>query len=425
MQPIEPPASNRDTSSLKRSLANNRTRRLATALLITMLAVLILANVFLSVHPSIGYVRAFAEAAVVGALADWFAITALFRQPLGLPIPHTAIIPRNKDRIGESLGRFVESNFASPEVVAAKLASVDLSEKLAAWLSEQGRTDLFADYVTRLIPELLDSVDERHVERFVSAGMRKKAPGVNFGPLLGDALMMLTAEKRHQRLLDNVLREADEYITANESRIRQRVRENTAWFWQRLSMDEKVAESVVAALREVVAEIARDPAHPLRLRLDAAISKLASDLAASPEYREQVAAHTRKLLEHAALRDYAAGVWRDIRSGMREDIDSEESAIRAWMRSILQSGTNTVLEDRGLRERLNNWMRDVLMEAVQSHQRDVGSLIADTVREWDTETVTRRIERQVGEDLQYIRINGTLIGGLIGLTIYTIAHVFA
>jgi uncharacterized membrane-anchored protein YjiN (DUF445 family) len=243
--------------------------------------------------------------------------------------------------------------------------------------------------------------------------------------LLGDALMMLTAEKRHQRLLDNVLREADEYITANESRIRQRVRENTAWFWQRLSMDEKVAESVVAALREVVAEIARDPAHPLRLRLDAAISKLASDLAASPEYREQVAAHTRKLLEHAALRDYAAGVWRDIRSGMREDIDSEESAIRAWMRGILQSGTNTVLEDRGLRERLNNWMRDVLMEAVQSHQRDVGSLIADTVREWDTETVTRRIERQVGEDLQYIRINGTLIGGLIGLTIYTIAHVFA
>jgi uncharacterized membrane-anchored protein YjiN (DUF445 family) len=161
------------------------------------------------------------------------------------------------------------------------------------------------------------------------------------------------------------------------------------------------------------------------LRLDAAIAKLASDLATSPEYREQIAAHARKLLEHPALRDYAAGVWRDIRNGMREDIDSEESAIRAWMRSVMGSGTHTVLQNPDLRERLNNWMRDVLVEAVQSHQRDVGRLIADTVREWDTQTVTRRIERQVGEDLQYIRINGTLIGGLVGLTIYTIAHAFA
>jgi uncharacterized membrane-anchored protein YjiN (DUF445 family) len=413
MRPVEP------------AVASNRTRRLATALLIVMLAVLVLANVFLSVHPSVGYVRAFAEAAVVGALADWFAITALFRQPLGLPIPHTAIIPRNKNRIGESLGRFVESNFASPEVVAAKLASVDLSGKLAAWLSEQGRTDLFADYVTRLIPELLDSLDERHVQRFVSTGMLEKAARADLGPLLGEAVVMLTGEKRHQRLLDELLREADEYVTANESRIRQRVRENTAWFWQRLSMDEKVGESVVAALREVVAEIARDPAHPLRLRLDAAIGKLASDLATSPEYREQIAAHARKLMEHPALRDYADGLWRDIRNGMREDIDSEESTIKASMRSIMQSGTSTVLQDHGLRERLNNWMRDVLVEAVQSHQRDVGRLIADTVGEWDTETVTRRIERQVGEDLQYIRINGTLIGGLIGLTIYTLAHAFA
>jgi uncharacterized membrane-anchored protein YjiN (DUF445 family) len=413
MRPVEP------------AVAGNRMRRLATALLIMMLAVLVLANVFLSVHPSVGYVRAFAEAAVVGALADWFAITALFRQPLGLPIPHTAIIPRNKDRIGESLGRFVESNFASPEVVAAKLASVDLSGKLATWLSEQGRTDLFADYVTRLIPELLDSMDERHVQRFVSAGMLEKAARVDLGPLLGEAVMMLTAEKRHQRLLDKLLREADEYVTANESRIRQRVRENTAWFWQRLSMDEKVGESVVRVLREVVAEIARDPAHPLRLRLDAAIGKLASDLATSPEYREQIATHARKLLEHPALRDYATGVWRDIRNGMREDIDSEESAIRAWMRSVMGAGANTVLQDCSLRERLNNWMREVLVEAVQSHQRDVGRLIADTVREWDTHTVTRRIERQVGEDLQYIRINGTLIGGLVGLVIYTIAHAFA
>ncbi|MDE2366601.1 MAG: DUF445 domain-containing protein, partial [Betaproteobacteria bacterium] len=299
------------------SPAGNRIQRLATGMLITILAVLVLTNVFLSAHPLVGYLRAFAEAAVVGALADWFAVTALFRQPLGLPIPHTAIVPRNKERIGEALGRFVELNFASPEVVSAKLVGVDLSGNFARWMSDPERTEVFADHVTRLIPQLLDSMDEHHMRRLVSDNLSEQAQRIDLGPLLGEIVAMLTAEKRHQVLLDKLLREADDYITANEPRIRQRVRESTAWLWQRLSMDEKVAESMMAVLREVIAEIVREPAHPLRLRLDRAIGKLASELATSPEYREQIAAYTRKLLGHPALHDYAAGVWRDIRSSLQ------------------------------------------------------------------------------------------------------------
>jgi uncharacterized membrane-anchored protein YjiN (DUF445 family) len=246
-------------------------QRLATGMLITMLVILILANVFLSAHPAVGYLRAFAEAAVVGALADWFAVTALFRQPLGLPIPHTAIIPRNKERIGQSLGRFVEQNFASPEVVSAKLTGVDLSGKLAEWLSDPKRAEVFADRVISLIPHLLGSVDGHHVQHFVSDSVSKRVHGINLGPLLGEVVTMLTAEKRHQVLLDKLLRAADEYISTNEPRIRERVRNNTAWFWQRLSMDDKVTDSVVAVMRDIVAEIARNPTHPLRLRLDEVI----------------------------------------------------------------------------------------------------------------------------------------------------------
>ena len=180
-------------------------RRLATGMLIAMLGVLVLANVFLSVHPSVGYLRAFAEAAVVGAMADWFAVTALFRQPLGLPIPHTAIVPRNKDRIGEALGRFVELNFASPEVVSSKLAGADMSGKLARWLSDPQRTEAIAAHVTRLIPQLLDSVDDRDVRRFVSGGLAHGAQRIDLGPLLAEVVAMLTAEKRHQILLDKLL----------------------------------------------------------------------------------------------------------------------------------------------------------------------------------------------------------------------------
>src|SRR4051794_34074365 len=179
----------------------NRMQRLATGMLIAMLAVLVLSNVFLSLHPLVGYVRAFAEAAVVGAMADWFAVTALFRQPLGLPIPHTAIVPRNKDRIGEALGRFVELNFASPEVVSSKLAGADMSGKLARWLSDPQRTDAVAAHVTRLIPQLLDSVDERHARRLVSGGLAHGAQRIDLGPLLAEVVAMLTAEKRHQILL--------------------------------------------------------------------------------------------------------------------------------------------------------------------------------------------------------------------------------
>ncbi len=398
--------------------------RLATGMLITMLAILVLSNVFLSFHPSVGYLRAFAEAAVVGALADWFAVTALFRQPLGLPIPHTAIVPRNKERIGESLGRFVELNFASPEVVSSKLAGADMAGKLARWLSDPERAEVFADHATRLVPQLLESIDDHDVQRFVSGSLADRAERIELGPLLGEAVRMLTAEKRHQVLLDKLLHEADEYITANEPRIRQRVREDTAWLWQRLYMDDKVADNVVAVLREAFAEIGREPAHPLRVRLDEAIERLASQLATSPEYRDQISEHARKLLGHPALRDYVAGLWRDIRSSLQEDAVSSDSVLRAWIREMMQAATQALLQNEELRGRLNEWMHDVAVEVVESHQRDVGLLIADTVRAWDTETVTRRIEQQVGEDLQYIRINGTLIGGLVGLTIYTVSRAF-
>ncbi len=399
-------------------------RRLATGMLVAMVAVLVLANVFLAFHASVGYLRAFAEAAVVGALADWFAVTALFRQPLGLPIPHTAIVPRNKERIGAALGRFVELNFASPELVSAKLAGVDLSGNLARWLSDPSRTEIFADRLIRLTPQLLESVEDHDIRRFVSDSLSKRAQHFDLGPLLGEVVLMLTAEKRHQVLLDKLLRETDDYITANEQRIRERVRENTAWLWQRLSIDSEVADNVILVLRELLAEIARDSRHPLRLRLDAAIEKLISELATSAEYREQIAVHTRKLLNHPALHEFAATLWRDIRSSLHKEIGSEDSTIKALLREATQSATRALLRDRDLRERLNEWMRDIVLEAVQSHQRNVGSLIADTVRDWDTETVTRRIEQQVGEDLQYIRINGTMIGGLVGLAIYTISRAF-
>jgi uncharacterized membrane-anchored protein YjiN (DUF445 family) len=399
-------------------------QRLATGMLIVMLVVLVLTNLFLSLHPSIGYLRAFAEAAVVGAMADWFAVTALFRQPLGLPIPHTAIVPRNKERIGEALGRFVEQNFASPEVVSSKLEGADMSGKLARWLSEPQRTEAIAGHVTRLIPQLLDSVDDHDVRRFVSGSLAHGAQRIDLGPLLGEVVAMLTGENRHQVLLDKLLREADEYITANEPRIRERVRDNTAWLWQRLAMDEKVADGVVAVLRESFAEIGRDPSHPLRLRLDQAIEKFASELASSPEYREEIVIHTRKLLDHPALRDYAAGVWHDIRRILREDALSPDSVLKAWLREMIQAATQALLRNDELRGRLNNWMHEVVVEVVESHQHDVGVLIADTVRSWDTATVTARIERQVGEDLQYIRINGTLIGGLVGLAIYIVSRAF-
>jgi uncharacterized membrane-anchored protein YjiN (DUF445 family) len=404
------------------SVRAGRVGSVATALLVAMAVLFLVARAFEPGYPVLGYVRAFAEAGMVGALADWFAVVALFRHPLGLPIPHTAIIPRSKDRIGSGLAKFVAENFLASDAVAARLAGADIAGAFARWLAKPGNQALFASRATRFVPALLDAFDDDDVQRLLRDLFAKRLEGVQLSPLAGELLETLTAHDRHRPLVDEMLAQAGRLLSDAEPDIRERVRERTGWLWQKLGVDEKVSDKLIEAVETTLDELAKDPSHAWRAKLDEAIRRFAQELRTSPQRREEGEALKARLLEHPALGRYVRGVWEDFRAELISDASRPESAIGRHLANLADGVAELIERDEAVRRKLNRWLRHAALELVESRRDEVAQLIAETVRKWDSETFSRKIEAEVGRDLQYIRINGTLIGGLVGVAIHAFTH---
>ncbi len=394
----------------------------ATALLVGVAAGYVIARIAEPTHPAIGYLRAFCEAAMVGGLADWFAVTALFRHPLGVPLPHTAIVPRNKDRIGDALGKFVENNFLSAEVVAAKLADIDLAAVLSRWLADPVRSGGVAARIARLVPRIVDAIGDEPVRGFLHHNVVEGLKRIDLAPVAAELLESLTAQNRHQRLVDEALLQARRFLDEAEPEIRARVRERTAWLWQRLGVDEAISDRLINAAEDVLAESAQDPEHAWRQRFSQLVLEYVDALRHDPVYQLRVERMKDSLLEHPLLGDTIADVWRQVRGRIREDTARDDSRIRANLEAVLLNLGRSLAADEAMREALNRWLRELLLELVERRRHEVATLIADTVRRWDPATVTDRIERAIGRDLQYIRINGTVIGGLVGIAIHAVSQ---
>lgn len=399
-----------------------RLKATATGLLATMAILFLAAGRFQEQLPWLGYLRAFAEAAMVGALADWFAVTALFRRPLGLPIPHTAVIPKNKDRIGESLGKFVEEHFLPPEVVRARLAEVDFGEMAGRWLSDPDHAASLAGQITQLLPGLLNSLDDDQVRAFVREKLRERLDAVELAPLSADILDVLTADNRHQRVLDAALGHINALIAEKEPYIRQKVRDSTGWLWKKLAVDRKAFDGIMSAVEALMGEVGEDAGHELRQRFDHAIREFTGKLRESSEYRERAEALKREILESPNFQASLEGVWEDLRLRLLADAEAPDSEIRRHVRTGVEKLGAALLADPSLREGLNPWLRETVAGLVESRREEMARLIPDTVRTWDADTMSERLELQVGKDLQFIRINGTLVGGLVGLAIYSVSR---
>ena len=395
-----------------------RMNHIATGLLLFMVLVYVLARAAQSAHPALGFVRAFAEAAVVGALADWFAVTALFRRPLGLPLRHTAIIPRNKDRIGAALGRFVEHNFLAPELVSSRLVQLDLAGQLARWLVRPENAERVVGHVANALPPLLRALDNEALRHFLRDAILARLRRFEAAPLAGQALGLLIAEGRHRPLVDAVLHGAVELLREHETEIRERVRANTAWIWQKLSMDERIADRIIAAAEDTLLEVSADPQHPWRQRLDRGVANFALALRESEQYRAQGEALKQQLLQHPALLDYLAGIWSGISQLLQDDLARDDSALRARLLELCRLAAEGLERDGALRQQIDDWLRGAIVSTVSAQRHQVAGLIEHTVRQWDARTMADKIEGQVGDDLQYIRINGTLIGGLAGVALH-------
>jgi uncharacterized membrane-anchored protein YjiN (DUF445 family) len=402
-----------------------RIRRVATGLFIAMTLVFIVTSYYASAHPAVPYVRAFAEAAMIGALADWFAVVALFRHPLGIPIPHTAVIAHNKDRIGDGLARFVQEHFLAPDVVADRLASADVAGSLARWLAQEEQSARMADRLSRFLPTLLDTLDDADVKRLVHHAAVHRLEKLELAPFTADVLELLTAGQRHQQLVDLLTRKAAQFLEQYEPDIREKVADNTTWLWKMLRVDERVSDKLIDISRKTLAEVADDPEHALRGRVETMLADLVRDLREAPAYRETGERIKQTLLEHPAVGEYLQALWQDIRADIAADVKREDSRIRASIGNLARGVGEAVLADDAVRRKLNLLFRAAAMEIVTAQRDEIGRLISDTIRRWDTATFSNRIEAEVGSDLQYIRINGTLIGGLAGLAIYTVSRLLA
>jgi uncharacterized membrane-anchored protein YjiN (DUF445 family) len=406
------------------AVPRSRIGQVATGLFVAMTVIYVLARANESAHPVLPFVRAFAEAAMIGALADWFAVVALFRHPLGLPIPHTAVIPKNKDRIGEGLARFVQENFLAPGVVAEKLAATDVAGRLANWIATGDNARIFSERTMRVLPTLIDAFDDDDIRHLAQGVVVARLRKVEFAPLAGEVLTLLTANDRHHELVDRIARRVAALLEDYEPQIREKVAENTAWLWKLVGVDARISDKLLAVARKTIGELAEDPDHAMRLRVEQMLQELIHNLKTSPRFLEEGEALKETLLRQPALAHYLEGIWRDLRRDIQTDIGRDDSRIREHLSAFLQGLAAGVLEDETVRRKLNRVIRTVTLQIVTAQREEIASMISGTMRRWDSTTFSARIEAEVGRDLQYIRINGTVIGGLAGLAIHSVSLLF-
>jgi uncharacterized membrane-anchored protein YjiN (DUF445 family) len=393
----------------------------ATGLLVFAAAVFVAAAALEPRFPWLGYVRATAEAAMVGAIADWFAVTALFRHPLGIPIPHTAIIPTRKARIGKSLGNFVQTNFLSPAVLSARLRSADVARRLAGWLADPAHGDTVGKHVSVAVGGLVQVLRDEEIQEIIEESVVSRVRATQVAPLTGRVLSVVTAENRHQELFDSAIRLLQRGVDENRDLIRDRIGKETPW-WVPSSVDEQIYRRIAGGIEKTLAEVAVDPAHPMRERFNEAVAEFVERLKSSPEMIARGEALKEEMLAHPAVRDYSAGLWADMKASVLRHSADPDSSFR---RRVGQAATGfgaSLLEDDELLGKVNGWVEQAVLYLVEQYRHEVAALIESTVAAWDPEDTTNKIELQIGRDLQFIRINGTLVGGLVGLAIYTVAH---
>ncbi|MGD0486555.1 MAG: DUF445 domain-containing protein [Syntrophorhabdales bacterium] len=415
---MEQPKSSPFTAQQAGSL--RRMKLVATGLLIFMAVVYTVSRGFERRFPWLAPVIAFAEAGIVGALADWFAVVALFRHPLNLPIPKTAVIPRNKERIGNALALFMRENFLARDVLERKIGSVDLTGFASAWIAKEENAMRLAHGIGRYIPAMIEKLEERHVHTLVRKEIVGWLKDLNVAPLFGAALKPLTEGGLHEELFAAVVRAIERLFEENKEKLREVTKGQLPRYIPDF-IDERIADLVVGKLEEGLVKIGADPGNELKTRLGEALNRFIHNLEHSPDFAGRVEELKTEFLDHPRVNQYAAALWSDIRRKLVENLGRPDSGSRRQIARVIQELGAAVTKDEAVKERINQWLRVWAVNVLSGNRDVIVSFISETVRKWDPRETSRRIELHVGADLQWIRINGTLIGGLAGLLIYAVS----
>jgi uncharacterized membrane-anchored protein YjiN (DUF445 family) len=394
-------------------------KAVATGLLVVMAGVFVAARAFEPQYPWLPYVKSFAEAAMVGGLADWFAVTALFRHLLGLPIPHTAIIPRNKDRIGEALANFLRENFLIPAVVARRMRNIDLAGAAGRFLqTPAGEGNRIRAGASRLIADIFEGLDDERLGGIVKGAIAGRLRKMDLSPLLGHALASAINEDRHVPMLEASIRWTARALDANEQLIRDMVHKKANWVLKLAGLDAKLADAIIDGLKKLTVEMSTDPAHPVRQKIEEALAQLANDLQTRAETRERVEAIKDQLLDNKSVSLWLDTLWQKGREAIIKAARNPDAVLAGKLGEVMKSMGTTLEGDPRIRAAINQFARRATVGLAASYGSSIVKLVSETVRGWDARTVTARLEAAVGRDLQYIRINGTLVGGMVGLVLH-------
>lgn len=406
----------------ERAAELRRVKALATLVLASTLLLFIVAKWLLPVHPVFGFVAAFAEAATIGGLADWYAVVALFKRPLGLPIPHTAIIQSNQARIADKLGEFIQVHFLEAGPVEAKLNEIDFGSFVADWLRDRKRSDDLARFALRLLPEAVSATESSGLMTFIIRRMSSQLQAIDLAPLAAGTLRGFVAEGRHQILFDDLLRVTHETLNQKETMamIREKVRAELPTLLKLYRADKFLVNKIVSSATAFFNEVRSDPKHPFRSEFDRMVLGFVDRLGTDQAYVDRIDGLKRDLLARPELADLARTVWANTRSFIERSASGETQVLQHHLAGMFVSAGDALAGDAELRGEINKGLVTVLRSFVADQKSGVSTFISDQVKAWDMAQLISLIEINIGRDLQYIRFNGSLIGGLAGLVLYSV-----
>lgn len=409
----------------EKKLQLRRYKAFATSLFVLMAVIFIVTTVLQKNNPAhwIGYIRAFSEAAMVGALADWFAVTALFHYPLGLKIPHTNLIENSKERIGDNLGNFVVSNFLSPENIRPYIQKLKVSAMAGKWLSSERNQDVLVNEITALAFDIVNKLDDSEVVNFIANKAREMSDELKINKIVGTGLEYILINNDHQKLITNLSAQIKDYVLDNQQIVQQRVKRESYFLIPKF-VDSSIAAKITDGLAGFFEEVEIDPQHSLRFEITEKLQVFADEIQHSECWNEDFKKIKNDFLHDEKLQQYAGDIWLSIKNVLKKELETENSALKKYVRKNMSELADNLQSDENLQHKIDHWIRVTAYKFILKNTHQAANLISSTVGNWEGRELSEKLELEVGKDLQFIRVNGTLVGGLVGLLIYTVSNFF-
>ena len=397
----------------------------ATGLFVLMTVIFIITTILQKNDDShwIGYIRAFSEAAMVGALADWFAVTALFNYPLGLKIPHTNLIENSKERIGDNLGNFVVSNFLSPQNIRPYIQKLKVSHFVGDWLSKERNQDKLVNEVSNIVLDILNKLDDSAVVNFIGKKAKEMSDDLKINQIVGNGIEYVLNKNDHQRLITNLSKQIKEYVLNNQEMVKERVKKES-YFLVPKFVDDAIAEKITSGLSKYFDEVENDENHSLRNEITQKLYSFSQEVQTEQKWEDEFRGIKNDFLKEEKLHQYSKDIWNSIKKSLSKELEEEQSALKNYLKKNLSELSQNLQTDEKFQHKIDHWVRVTAYKYILKNTHQFGDLISSTVGNWQGKELSEKLELEVGKDLQFIRVNGTLVGGLVGLIIYTVANFF-